>query len=254
MAPSTRSAILILRMNESADGSTGGSHITGLVTLTSILVVYVLLLWVIEVAVPLVWRAWTVMLVPNLWIGATSILWARHGQTKLVRLTGGRRVWPALIVAVIAVALVVMMATMGPPAGTASGQTTVEALIRQMLLVSLVPLVEELYFRGILLEYMKQKLGSVIAVIFVSALFGFLHFPQGTAIPMVVLSLIACLLALSAESMLWAVVVHVGWNAAAVVRLMPNEWDRWVVASLGLALVIFLSLWGIRSRDREDEG
>lgn len=253
LAPGIRSAILMMGMSDSMEGNDKGRHITSLVALASILVVYVLLLWIIEVAVPAAWRSWAVVIVPNGWIGVTSFFWARHGQSQLVRFTGGRRVWPGLIVAVIAVALVVMMAMMESPLRTFGVQGDIEALLQHVLLVSLVPLVEELYFRGIVLDYMRQRAGSVFALVFVSALFGFLHFPQGTALPMVVLSLITCLLALSAQSMLWAVVVHVGWNAAAVVRVSPYDLDRWVIASVGIALLIGLSLWGITTRDREDE-
>ena len=92
--------------------------------------------------------------------------------------------------------------------------------------------------------FVSLVLGFSFVVVLVSGLFGFLHFPQGTAVPMIVLSVVACLLVLASGSMLWAVALHVGWNALAVVHAAPSNVDRWIVAGIGVALLIGLLVRG----------
>ncbi len=59
-----------------------------------------------------------------------------------------------------------------------------------------VPLAEELYFRGLLLEHLRRGFGPIAAVVLCSLLLALLHMPAGTMFGAAVLSLLACVVTL----------------------------------------------------------
>ncbi len=126
------------------------------------------------------------------------------------------------------------------------GATEPAVLARHLALVLLVPVAEELYFRGILLERLAASFGPVTAVGAVGPLFGLLHWPQGLLLPMTVLSIVLCAVALATRSVLWAVTLHVGWNAAAVVRSLPRGPERWAIAGAAAGAIVIVSLLALR--------
>jgi membrane protease YdiL (CAAX protease family) len=82
-------------------------------------------------------------------------------------------------------------------------------------LVVLVPLAEEFYFRGLLLEHLRAGFGSIPAVLLCTVLFALLHQPSGGMLGAAVLSLVACVLAVETSALGYAIQLHVAWNGLA---------------------------------------
>ena len=83
-------------------------------------------------------------------------------------------------------------------------------------LALLVPICEELYFRGLLLSHLQRGIGTFAAVVCSSVLFALLHQPFGSAVAAGILALLACLLVLKGRSLVLAIQLHVVWNGATL--------------------------------------
>ncbi len=137
----------------------------------------------------------------------------------------------------------VLLAVTAIAAGTWFPSSGHRPSVPQMLhLVILVPLAEELYFRGLLLDHMRRGLGAVPAVILSSLLFALMHVPAGTGLPAVILSLIACLLVLKGGSMVYAVQLHVTGNAMWQISRISDMDLRLICAACASAFVCGLAI------------
>jgi hypothetical protein len=112
------------------------------------------------------------------------------------------------------------------------------SLLDTLALLSVVPFAEEMFFRGALLAFLRERLGTLWAVTVVSFLFAVAHVPFGAPEPMFVLSLLCCGAALAGRTVLWAVAVHALWNGWAVVHHLSLDQGRVGVAvALGIVAV-----------------
>ncbi len=82
----------------------------------------------------------------------------------------------------------------------------------------LVPLAEESYFRGALLDELVRTHGKTSAVAAVSLLFALIHAPAPALrlLAMGALSVGLCCLVLATGTLRWAVLAHALWNTAAL--------------------------------------
>ncbi|HOU91679.1 MAG TPA: CPBP family intramembrane metalloprotease [Polyangiaceae bacterium] len=82
----------------------------------------------------------------------------------------------------------------------------------------LVPLAEELYFRGALLDELVRTHGKTPAVAAVSLLFALIHAPAPALrlLAMGALSVGLCCLVLATGTLRWAALAHALWNTAAL--------------------------------------
>jgi membrane protease YdiL (CAAX protease family) len=222
------------------------SPLRELLSLAVIVLTYLVGLRLID-RLPGALAAWSRLTLPNLWLlGASAAL--IPGRDRRIALTrGGRRAWVLAGASVVVGALVVLAAICWEPGRRGSGARTAASL----LIVLLVPAAEELYFRALLLDHLVQSTGRVAAALLCSALFGMLHAPQGLALPMAVLSLVLCGATLASSSVLWAVALHLEWNALAELRHAPLAGaGRWTLAGVAVAAVAALVARGLATRDR----
>ncbi len=105
-------------------------------------------------------------------------------------------------------------------------------------LVLLVPIAEEVFFRGGLLQSLRALLGATGATLVVSLSFGLLHYDQGQQWTMLVASLVLCALTLHARTLLWAILLHGTWNALTTVVRMPPTTERFLLTGVVTALVL----------------
>lgn len=174
-------------------------------------------------------RAWIPPVV--LWlgcaVGARSVLPSRG--TGSVRWLWAVRLGVATFGAVVAA-----FGLLVPPSPTRLGSSPLDTLA----LLSVVPLAEEMFFRGALLAFLRERLGTLWAVTVVSVLFAVAHIPFGAPGPMFVLSLLCCGAALAGRSVLWAVAVHALWNGWVVVHHLSLDQARIGVAvAMGIMAV-----------------
>jgi len=184
-------------------------------------------------------------LAPNLWLLASGCFLIRDFSLG-IRLTRGVRFTEgfAILGTLVAAGLIVMSGYW------VWGQLPADrdTVTRSLLLITLVPVAEELYFRGLLLGHLRRSCGSFLAVVLVSALFGLLHLPQGTQLTMAALSVFLCLVTIHSGSLLWAVALHAGWNGLAVVYSLQRSSGRYLIAYTAAAVVMALVLRGVKTR------
>ncbi|MBI3550569.1 MAG: CPBP family intramembrane metalloprotease [Elusimicrobia bacterium] len=100
-------------------------------------------------------------------------------------------------------------------------------------LTILVPVSEELFFRGLCLNWLLRRgVGPVLSAAFVSALFVGAHFP--TVYQACVLSALAAGLAaasLRTRSLLWPILIHSCWNLCVVAWSAPAGFGRHAVVA-----------------------
>ena len=189
----------------------------------------------LEVGGPLLWRMPSLMM-----LFCVGVYQLRRPMTHLA-LGGGLRARVMAVLCGVLVVVVVVFALAWPPRPVHS------PLAPALTLVLLVPLAEELYFRGLLLDVLVRLVGKAAALVASSLLFGLLHLPQGLLLPMTVLAVLLGLTALWTRSVVWAAALHVAWNALAVIRVAPAD-QRWALMLAGCVAIAALTLWGLVTR------
>ncbi len=177
---------------------------------------------------------WLRLILPNVWLLGTSVVFARFRPVDLRWVRPGRRWRVGAVAVAAAAALVLLAAALWPAPAVGSRPAPMGATL---LLVLAVPVAEEVYFRGVLLSQVRRLTGPVGAVIAVSALFAVLHLPSGAVGPMFVVSLVLCSVTLVSGSVLWAVLLHLGWNALAVTVTLAPGTDRWTLSFIAVMVM-----------------
>ncbi len=190
---------------------------------------------------------WGRLLLPNGWLVlATALVLGRH---TVAVLSGSIHAGVGAMVTVGSALLLVVFASLWP---LGQSPLTEDAALQALLLVSAVPMAEELYFRGLLLPALAARWGGAAATALVSLLFAWLHLSQGIFVPMLMLSLALCVLTLLTGTTLWAVGAHLTWNTAALVREIPPGQGRWQLVLVSLVALTAIVGWGLATRrDRE---
>jgi membrane protease YdiL (CAAX protease family) len=99
----------------------------------------------------------------------------------------------------------------GNPGGT---------ILLVVITVLMAPVVEELFFRGLVLRSGERRWGIGWAVVFSSVLFGLTHFELLQLPPLILFGLVAALLTVRTGRLGPAIWAHVGFNALAVTTLL----------------------------------
>jgi membrane protease YdiL (CAAX protease family) len=97
--------------------------------------------------------------------------------------------------------------------------------VRALHLFLLVPIAEEVYFRGCLLPSLKRQLGGYPAIFLCSLLFAALHLPSGGGVLIFVVSLLACGLTLSSHSLFYAIQLHIAWNGISQITHLQGSFE-----------------------------
>lgn len=139
-----------------------------------------------------------------------------------------------------AVLVLVVLFSAGAPFSPQTGQAP--SILQLIHLIIVVPLCEELYFRGLLLEHLRRGFSTVHAVVLCTVLFGLLHLPVGAGLVAGALSLIACLLVVKGGSLFYAVQLHITWNAVTQIHRMGDDRSRWIWASAAAAVIAVLAV------------
>jgi len=158
-----------------------------------------------------------------------------------------RRVFPLLFSAVLVSTLLLFANVPLSPKGGFNSSP-----LQLLHLIVLVPLSEELYFRGLLLEHLRRGFSAVRAVVLCTLLFGLLHVPAGAGYLAGGLSLVACILVLRNGSLVHAFQLHVAWNAATQIARMSEPSSRWLWAATASAIIAALAAGSFMGRSTRD--
>jgi len=114
------------------------------------------------------------------------------------------------------------------------------SLIQALNLLVLVPVAEEFFFRGLLLDHLRRGSTTRQAVWICSFLFAVLHIPSGGVLSAGVLSLLACALVVKTGALASAIQLHVAWNALSQILCLGDSSLRWnwaIAAAVCIALL-----------------
>ena len=128
--------------------------------------------------------------------------------------------------------------------------TPVPSPMDALHLLLLVPLSEELFFRGLLLDHLRRGFTPVRAILLCTLLFAILHTPLTASLVAGILSVLACGLVLKTRALACALQLHVAWNALVEVCGIGNSSSRWVMAIIASGIVVMLAT--VRSRHEQE--
>ncbi|MCL6512336.1 MAG: CPBP family intramembrane metalloprotease [Anaerolineae bacterium] len=148
----------------------------------------------------------------------------RWADIGLVPATPG---WIAAAVAIfvvlrlVTVALSALLAQLGlqsmQPQVLAPGLTTLPGAIGMLFLAGLaVPVAEEIFFRGVVYRWLRDRWGVAIGAIASGVVFGLVHFEPATIVPAIVLGIALALVYERSKSLWPPILIHVLNNALAV--------------------------------------
>ncbi|MCP4600317.1 MAG: CPBP family intramembrane metalloprotease [Proteobacteria bacterium] len=216
-------------------------------------VIFVTYLGILQLCTTSVLRyaQWLEIVVPNLWLISASVFWIWRFGISFQVFRGAKH--PALGTAtnLTMVGLVVAMTVFWPDRGDI-GISAIE-VVNWIGLLTLVPVAEELFFRGLLLDHFVGRLKiNTAAALVTSVIFGFAHLPQGEiiSITMIGLSLVLSAVVLATRSLAWPIAIHIGWNALSVIRVTPFGKERFVIAAAACIMLIALTTLGILTRKK----
>jgi membrane protease YdiL (CAAX protease family) len=181
-------------------------------------------------------------LVPSLWLAGAALVLLRTFPFRKISFSASVGRPMRFAVAMLLLAGAAGFALARRPYSGIDAASTLETVF----LIALVPVAEELYFRGLLLDQLSHYLGRATGVVLTSVLFAFLHLPQGQFLPMFLLSIVLCVAALGRGGLAAAVALHATWNAWAAIET-GGPIDR-VHAVIAVALVL-VALAGTARRE-----
>lgn len=103
------------------------------------------------------------------------------------------------------------------------GMSGFEVVLMGMVVVGAVPVAEELVFRGVLLDALRERVGPGVAVVGSSVLFGLMHVELALVVATGLLGGVLGVLRLRSDSIWPAVVLHAANNGLALLAIVVTE-------------------------------
>ena len=118
--------------------------------------------------------------------------------------------------------------------------TTIKPLIPLLdfRMILIVPIIEELFFRGLVLKNFLKKYSPVNAILLSSLLFGVHHLSFETLIIQIILGILLGILYYKTNSLIIVMLAHIIWNALCIFQYKNIELD---VTSSIVHLLIYIS-------------
>jgi membrane protease YdiL (CAAX protease family) len=180
----------------------------------------------------------TALLQVPLWLGYFGAPWyaAKYKGNGLVRDFGLRMRWVDVPVGLgIGLATQVGLAIVYAPIARALGIEDVGAAAQELtdkakdplgivllfLIVAIgAPIIEEIFFRGLVMRSIENRFGTVAAVIGSGIFFGIIHFQPADAPPLIVVGIVLAVLTVRTGRLGPAIWAHVFFNATAATLLV----------------------------------
>lgn len=129
-------------------------------------------------------------------------------------------------------------------------------LVSLFIVSFLIPIVEELLFRGFLYSGASLLGGAVFAIAFTSTLFGLIHFNLEQGIYAVIAGVFLSYVRYKYDSVLYAVIMHLMMNATSIIFSgaiygLKSIREKMFVVFIMLAIII-MSMYKIKESDLQD--
>jgi membrane protease YdiL (CAAX protease family) len=151
----------------------------------------------------------------------------RLGRDFVGAIVGYLAFWPAcVLIATVATVLLQMLAPQWKPPEHSvlllleePGQSLLWSILPLVLAGGIAPLFEEVFFRGLLLSWLRKTTGSAwVAILFTGAAFGIIHAPQWHLVPALAsLGLLLGFLYVRTGSLTLAILLHMIFNIRTLV-------------------------------------
>ena len=211
------------------------SELPTLLVLGLILIGYI---GVLQLTLQISSRPWPIYFFPSLYLSGICTIWLvlQKNLKSPVNLRNRFSLFYPFLLATLLVVILIVLLTLrwsGPVAPLSE-----DTFIVSLLLISWVPIAEELYFRKLLLEHLRKTTGVFTAILLVGVLFGLLHSTQGLFEVMFIFSGVLCAATLLTNNVIWAIILHIGWNTAATVITLPSGTLRESLSLIGCGLML----------------
>lgn len=190
---------------------------------------------------------------PSLYLLATTVLLILKFGISWKVTSGNRRPLLGTILVSLVAVLMVAVGLFWPDRSTGPPRLL---RLEHLVLILLVPVAEELFFRGFLMDvFWRFFQKPTPAAILCSLIFSLAHLPQGTIIGIVMflLSLLMCFAVFKTGSMIWPIAVHLAWNSAVVLKHTRPGTERIIMLVLAFVFLLLLFMRAFQSsRSRAD--
>jgi membrane protease YdiL (CAAX protease family) len=129
-----------------------------------------------------------------------------------------------IVMRIVVTVLVLLLAQLGITSMQAqalapAGFTWLSAIGMTMLAGLVIPIVEEVFFRGVVYRWLRDKWGIAVGVIVSGLVFGIAHFEPATVVPAIVMGFVLALAYEKSQSLWPPILIHMLNNTLAIVAL-----------------------------------
>ncbi|MGU8578157.1 CPBP family intramembrane glutamic endopeptidase [Clostridium perfringens] len=123
--------------------------------------------------------------------------------------------------------------------------TTRESIIQLIITIVLIPIYEEIFYRGIIFGYLRKNFNIVLAILFQSLIFGLMHLNLVQGIYTFILGIVLALVYIYTDSILGNITIHIIFNLLGLL-VIPKLLMKFPILSIVLLIIgIVFSVFSI---------
>lgn len=123
--------------------------------------------------------------------------------------------------------------------------TARESIIQLIITIVLIPIYEEIFYRGIIFGYLRKNFNMVLAILFQSLIFGLMHLNLVQGIYTFILGIVLALVYIYTDSILGNITVHIIFNLLGLL-VIPKLLMKFPILSIVLLIIgIVFSVFSI---------
>ena len=114
--------------------------------------------------------------------------------------------------------------------------------LQLVIAIILIPIYEEIVFRGIIFGYLRKNFNIIVAVLVQALIFGIMHLNLVQGIYTFILGIVLALIYMYSDSILGNITVHIIFNllGALIVPMLLSKFPIMVIVLLILGIVLFI--------------
>lgn len=123
--------------------------------------------------------------------------------------------------------------------------TARESIIQLIITIVLIPIYEEIFYRGIIFGYLRKDFNIVLAILFQSLIFGLMHLNLVQGIYTFILGIVLALVYIYTDSILGNITIHIIFNLLGLL-VIPKLLMKFPILSIVLLIIgIVFSVFSI---------
>lgn len=123
--------------------------------------------------------------------------------------------------------------------------TARESIIQLIITIVLIPIYEEIFYRGIIFGYLRKNFNIVLAILFQSLIFGLMHLNLVQGIYTFILGIVLALVYIYTDSILGNITIHIIFNLLGLL-VIPKLLMKFPILSIVLLIIgIVFSVFSI---------